>query len=293
MKRYIVTFLLFVSAVVTTQAMSYLQARQHALFLADKMAYELNLTEEQYEAVYEINLDYLMRVDSYDDIYGIYWERRNLDLQYILYNWQYRAFCNASYFYRPLYYNDGYWRFSLYARYPRRDYYYFGEPGFYSTYRGAHSWYNNGNRSWYDGRTFGNGNSSRSIYGMRDYFDNGSWVSGSGQYSPSRRRSYDDTYNQSSFGGRPSGYYDNSSTRSFGNGRSRNSSSSQDSFGNNGFGNDGFGRGSNFSGSGATRSQSAPSSGSFGGSSGSSSNFGGNNNPSGTTGFGGNSPSRR
>ena len=273
--------------------MSYLQARQHALFLADKMAYELNLTEEQYEAVYEINLDYLMRVDSYNDIYGIYWERRNLDLQYILYNWQYRAFCNASYFYRPLYYNDGYWRFSLYVRYPRRDYYYFGEPGFYTTYRGAHSWYNNGNRSWYDGRTFGNGSSSRSIYGMRDYFDNGSWVSGSGQYSPSRRRSYDDTYNQSSFGGRSSGYYDNSSTRSFGNGRSRNSSPRQDSFGNNGFGNDGFERGSNFSGRGATRSESAPSSGSFGDSSRSSSNFGGNNNPSGTTGFGGNSPSRR
>ena len=64
---------------------------------------------------------------------------------------------------------------------------------------------------------------------MRDHYDNGSWVSGSGQYSPSRRRSYDDTYNQSSFGGRPSGYYDNSSTRSFGNGRSRNSSPSQDS----------------------------------------------------------------
>ena len=201
MKRYIVTFLLFVSAVVTTQAMSYLQARQHALFLADKMAYELNLTEEQYEAVYEINLDYLMRVDSYNDIYGIYWERRNLDLQYILYNWQYRAFCNASYFYRPLYYNDGYWRFSLYARYPRRDYYYFGEPGFYSTYRGAHSWYNNGNRSWYDGRTFGNGNSSRSRYGMRDDFDNGTWVTGTAQNSPSRRLSYDDTYNQTSFGG--------------------------------------------------------------------------------------------
>ena len=293
MKRYIITFLLFVSSVLTTQAMSYLQARQHALFLADKMAYELNLTEEQYEAVYESNLDYLMRVDSYNDIYGIYWERRNLDLQYILYNWQYRAFCNASYFYRPLYYNDGYWRFSLYVRYPRRDYYYFGEPDFYTTYRGAHSWYNNGNRSWYDGRTFGNGSSSRSIYGMRDYFDNGSWVSGSGQYSPSRRRSYDDTYNQSSFGGRSSGYYDNSSTRSFGNGRSRNSSPRQDSFGNNSFGNDGFERGSNFTGRGATRSESAPSTGSFGDLSRSSSNFGGNNNPSGTTGFGGNSPSRR
>ena len=36
------------------------------------MAYELNLTDDQYEAAYEVNLDYLMGVDTYDDLYGIY-----------------------------------------------------------------------------------------------------------------------------------------------------------------------------------------------------------------------------
>ena len=33
-------------------AMSFAQAREQALFLTDKMAYELNLSEEQYEAAY-------------------------------------------------------------------------------------------------------------------------------------------------------------------------------------------------------------------------------------------------
>ena len=42
--------------VASASAMSYEQARQQALFLTDKMAYELNLTEEQYEAAYEVNL---------------------------------------------------------------------------------------------------------------------------------------------------------------------------------------------------------------------------------------------
>ena len=47
---------------VAASAMSYSQAREQALFLTDKMAYELNLTDDQYEAAYEINLDYLLSV---------------------------------------------------------------------------------------------------------------------------------------------------------------------------------------------------------------------------------------
>ena len=84
------------------------------------MAYELNLTEDQYEAAYEVNLDYLLGVESQADLYGEYWTRRNLDLSYILLDWQYSAFCAASYFYRPLYWDAGYWHFGIYARYPHR-----------------------------------------------------------------------------------------------------------------------------------------------------------------------------
>ncbi len=163
---------LLLTVALSTMAMSYEQARDRALFLTDKMAYELNLTDEQYEAAYEVNLDYLMSISTYDDLYGTYWTRRNMDLSYILFDWQYNAFCSAAYFYRPLVWTDGVWRFSIYARYPNRTYFYFGRPAFYATYYGGHSWHRNGGRSWYHGRTFGP-RPGESRFGMRDRYDRG------------------------------------------------------------------------------------------------------------------------
>ena len=163
---------LLLTVALSTMAMSYEQARDRALFLTDKMAYELNLNDEQYEAAYEVNLDYLMSISTYDDLYGTYWTRRNLDLSYILFDWQYNAFCSAAYFYRPLIWTNGVWRFSIYARYPNRTYFYFGRPAFYATYYGGHSWHRNGGRSWYHGRTFGP-RPGESRFGMRDRYDRG------------------------------------------------------------------------------------------------------------------------
>ena len=61
-------------------AMSYNAAKNEALFLSDKMAYELNLTAAQYEAVYEINLDYLMSLNGHGDVFGIWWDCPNFSL---------------------------------------------------------------------------------------------------------------------------------------------------------------------------------------------------------------------
>ena len=152
MKKMLFTLVSMLTIAAAANAMSYEQARNEALFLTDKMAYELNLNDAQYEAAYEINLDYLMGVTSYDNVYGPYWERRNLDLSYILYSWQWDLFRAATYFYRPLYWEAGHWHFGVYIHYPRRDYFYFGRPHFYATYRGGHSWRHNGGRSWYEGR---------------------------------------------------------------------------------------------------------------------------------------------
>ena len=157
MKRFISIMALLFTLTFTANAMSYEQAREQALFLTDKMAYELNLTDDQYEAAYEINLDYLMSVNTVDDLYGSYWRYRNLDMSYVLLDWQYRAFCDAAYFYRPLYFSGGYWRFGVYARYPHRDYFYFDRPRVYISYCGGHSWHRNHGRSWYDGRHYGPG----------------------------------------------------------------------------------------------------------------------------------------
>lgn len=177
MKKFISALILLFTVTVSANAMSYEQAREQALFLTDKMAYELNLSEAQYEAAYEINLDYLMSIRTQDDLFGIYWRQRNLDLSYVLFDWQYSTFCNALYFYRPLYWNAGYWRFRIYARYPHRDYFYFGCPHFVTVYCGGHSWRHNGGRSWYRANHF-RPEPDRRHFGMRDGFRRGDYGEG-------------------------------------------------------------------------------------------------------------------
>ena len=113
MKRFLIAMTTLLTITLSASAMDYEQARQQALFLTDKMAYELNLTEEQYEAAYEVNLDYLMSINTQADLYGVYWTQRNLDLSYILLDWQYNAFVAATYFFFLLYLEAGYWQFCI------------------------------------------------------------------------------------------------------------------------------------------------------------------------------------
>lgn len=246
MKRMIIALVaMFMMTFTTASAMSYEQARQQALFLTDKMAYELNLTEDQYEAAYEVNLDYLMSVDTYDDLYGAYWRQRNMDLSYILLDWQYRTYINATYFYRPLYWNAGYWHFGIYARYPRRDYFYFGRPHFYVSYRGGHSWRVNGNRSWYHGRSFGGPHpGGHPRVGMRDGFNRGDYGRGR-SFGNLNRENRPQMNPNRGFGNasRPNNNagFGNSSNRGFGNSNSRPNrgfgSSNSSTSNNRGFGN--------------------------------------------------------
>lgn len=308
MKKFISILALLFTMTVTVNAMSYEQARQQALFLTDKMAYELNLTNDQYEAAYEINLDYLIGVNTYDDLYGPYWRYRNVDLSYVLLDWQYRAYCAASYFYRPLYFSDGLWHFSIYARYPHRDYFYFDRPVVYVSYCGGHSWHRNGGRSWYNGRRYAERRGD-AHFGMRDGFNRGDYGRGNRQSFGSRnqtqqrfgnntninnngqRGSFGSRTNResstrttvrqpnnnsnSSFGGRggfrvasPENSVQSSPRSTFGSGRSNNSSRS--------FGNSRSNSSSSSSSFGGSRSMSSPrSSGSSFGSSRGGSSFGG------------------
>ena len=173
MKKMFFALMVMLTSTLSASAMSYEQARNEALFLTDKMAYELNLTDEQYEAAYEINLDYLMGVAGRDDVFGTYWERRNLDLSYVLYDWQWKAYLAASYFYRPLYWEAGYWHFGIYRVYPHRDFFYFGRPHFYATYRGKHAWHIHGSRGYYYGRREHFRPAHREHFGMHDRWNRG------------------------------------------------------------------------------------------------------------------------
>lgn len=137
MKRILLT-LTFVWAFVSTYALSYERASQEALFLTDKMAYELDLTPDQYDRAYQINLDYLLSINTVHDIDGYYWQYRNADMRYILHSWQYNLYVTLDYFYRPIRWVRSAWYFPVFDYY-RRGYYYFSRPTVFSRYRGV-SW---------------------------------------------------------------------------------------------------------------------------------------------------------
>ena len=116
MKR--ILFLLFaigLSASMTVMAgMSTSKVRKETRFLTDKMAYELNLSTQQYNDAYEINYDFVYSVRNIMDYVarGYEWalddyyealDIRNDDLRWVLSDGQYRRFMDADYFYRPIF----------------------------------------------------------------------------------------------------------------------------------------------------------------------------------------------
>ena len=132
--------ILAVMMVMTTSAnaMSYNAAKHEALFLSDKMAYELNLTAAQYEAVYEINLDYLMSLNGHADVFGIWWDRRNADLRFVLNSWQFDKYMSLAHFYRPVAWHAGGWTFAVYSHYDRGRFYN-AHPKVFVSYKGGHN----------------------------------------------------------------------------------------------------------------------------------------------------------
>lgn len=135
MKRLLVILISAFAFTMNVNALSYNDARDRAWYLTDKMAYELNLTEEQYDKAYEINLDYFLSVYYPNDIEGCYWRYRNTDLAHILFDWQYNLYAATSYFFRPLIIVRGAWVLTSYNFY-NRNYYYFSRPIIYDVYRG-------------------------------------------------------------------------------------------------------------------------------------------------------------
>ena len=156
----------------------YEEARRQALFLSDKMAYELGLSDAQYQAVYEINLDYLLNMQGERSLYGDYWARRNSDLFYVLNARQYNYYIGEDYFYRPVYWYNNDYAYRVYNRYRDRNYYYRSLPAEYNTYRGGRNRYN---ESYYAGRFGARRNpptvTNRTRTTQEVYQNGGSWNS--------------------------------------------------------------------------------------------------------------------
>ena len=138
MKKFFLSLILSMAAFAGASAMSFSRAQSEALYLTDKMAYELNLNDQQYNDAYEINLDYFLRMESPSDVYGCYYDYRLNDLRCILHDWQYSLLVAADYFLRPITWRAGGWFFPIYGYYSRGSFFY-GRPRVWVTYRGGHS----------------------------------------------------------------------------------------------------------------------------------------------------------
>lgn len=124
MKRFALS--IFAALILTVQpagAMSYERAMAEARFLTDKMAYELNLDDYQYQQAYDINFNYFYRLNDASDFYGSYWQARNSALEILLSTLQFRNYCRMDYFYRPVCIRRNVWTYPIYRRYPRTRFY--------------------------------------------------------------------------------------------------------------------------------------------------------------------------
>ena len=144
-------------------AMSLNKVRQETRFLTDKMAYELDLSTDQYNDTYEINYDFIYNVRyimddvifGYDwalDRYYEYLDIRNDDLRWVLEDWQYEQFLNTEYFYSPIISEGNSWRLSIYLTYTNPYLFYFGKPYHYWDYSGSHFRKHFNNHSFYSDR---------------------------------------------------------------------------------------------------------------------------------------------
>lgn len=164
MKRILfIVLATMMSTALCSAAMSNSKVRKETLFLTDKMAYELNLNNQQYNDVYEINYDFISGIRYLmDDVlrgeewalnrYYDYLDVRNDDLRWVLSDRQFGRFMQAAYFYRPVYVNGGRWSFRVYITYTNRNHFYFPRPHHYRTYCGGHYRTHYNNTSYYRGR---------------------------------------------------------------------------------------------------------------------------------------------
>lgn len=134
--------------------------RFNARFLTDRMAYELRLSNRQYDDIFEINYDFFYNVDpyidrmSYGDPYALdmyyrYLDERNDDIRWVLSRKRYVRFMSLEHFFLPIYAVNRVCYIRIYNIYPNRTHFYYGCPAHYYSYRGGHCRHHCGGISYY------------------------------------------------------------------------------------------------------------------------------------------------
>ncbi|MBQ9649887.1 MAG: hypothetical protein IJV25_05640 [Prevotella sp.] len=136
MKKIMMTLAMMVTIVTSAAAMTFNEAREHALFLTDKMAYELGLSTAQINNVYEINYDFVIAVAIQGQPFSACQSRRDMDMRFVLSDYQYHLYKKTKYFYHPMSSSRNVWSFSIYNYYTDRGRMYSTQPSHYKDYRG-------------------------------------------------------------------------------------------------------------------------------------------------------------
>lgn len=137
MKKMMMTMAMMVTMITSAAAMTFSEAREHALFLTDKMTYELGLTSIQADNVYEINLDYVVAVAIQGQRNSTALAVREADLRYVLSDYQYHIYKKTNYFYRPMTSSKNVWSLNVYKYYTNRSHFLAPRPNAYQNYKGA------------------------------------------------------------------------------------------------------------------------------------------------------------
>lgn len=167
MKRLFLLTIALMTAIFTCDAaMTKSRVRKEARFLTDKMAYELNLSNAQYNDVYEINYDFIHEVNyimddvldgfawALDDYYYLL-DLRNDDLRWVLSSAQYHRMMDIDYFYRPIHMASSNWTFRVHIHYTNFNHFYFPKPHHYKSYVGGHARHHWNDISYYKDRHHG------------------------------------------------------------------------------------------------------------------------------------------
>lgn len=136
MKKIMMTLAMIVTTATSATAMTFDEAREHALFLTDKMTYELGLSPTQANNVYEINFDYIISVAIQGERPGFCQSRRDADMRFVLSDYQYHLYKKTNYFYRPMSSSKSVWSFHIYNFYTDRHHMYSKEPSHFRDYKG-------------------------------------------------------------------------------------------------------------------------------------------------------------
>lgn len=159
-RTFILSILAVCLSILPASASGFGDIRVNARFLTDRMAFELHLSTDQYNDLYEINYDFLTGINPYIariavadanavDLYYRYLDIRNDDLRWVLSNAEYARFITLDYFFRPVYTLNSVCYLRIYNVYSNRNHFYFGPPRHYLTYRGGHCRTHFGGRSYY------------------------------------------------------------------------------------------------------------------------------------------------